>query len=367
MELEKQKNIGASILLRLLFIGGVPTFLTLALILIAIFAAIMAVFSHQQEEQSTNIGGGIGGTAAVTQSVLRYEPLVREAAKKYGVEDHVQLLLAKMMQESGGRVPDVLQSSESIGLPPNTITDPAVSIDVGVRYFAKVLKQAGGDVKLTLQSYNFGSGFINYCKTRGGYSKQNAVAFSNMMAAKMGWKRYGDVNYVDHVLRYLKGASPSTPVNTGVAMSGGSAAVASYYLNTFRISTPFAPNGINDGVHGARGHRGIDLAGKTSGGAMGKPVLSVTDGVVEQVLINNPEAGNGVRIRSGNIQYSYIHMQHAPPVKVGQKVKAGDQIGNIGSTGFSTGAHLDFKIRDYGNGGAFIDPEKVLKQMMAKK
>lgn len=328
---------------------------------------ITAPFLESENNNTAPQGGGMGGTAAVTQSVLRYEPLVREAAKKYGVEEHVQLLLAKMMQESGGRVPDVLQSSESIGLPPNTITDPAVSIDVGVRYFAKVLKQAGGDVKLTLQSYNFGSGFINYCKTRGGYSKQNAVAFSNMMAAKMGWRRYGDVNYVDHVLRYLKGASPSTPVNTGVAMSGGSAAVANYYLTKFRISTPFAPGGINDGVHGARGHRGVDFAGLTSGAAMGKPVLSVTDGVVEAVLISNPEAGNGVRIRSGNIQYSYIHMQYPPPVKVGQKVKAGDQIGKIGSTGFSTGAHLDFKVRDYGNGGAFIDPEKVLKEMMAKK
>ncbi|MGM0874728.1 MAG: lysozyme family protein [Bacillota bacterium] len=136
---------------------------------------------------------------------MRYEPLVTKYAQKYGIESYVQLLLAKIMQESGGRLPDVMQSSESIGLPRNTIVDPEFSIDVGVKYFASVLKSAKGDIKLALQSYNFGGGFIPYAQERGGYSKEVAVAFSNMMASKLGWSRYGDVNYVDNVLRYLSG------------------------------------------------------------------------------------------------------------------------------------------------------------------
>lgn len=173
----------------------------LTLILTLIFMAIFA-----GNEQDTPMGDSFdgGAVADVSPLVLRYQPLVELYAKKYGVESYVPLLLAKMMQESGGRLPDVMQSSESLGLPMNTITDPEVSIDVGIRYFASVLKDAGGDVKLALQSYNFGGGFIPYANARGGYSKPVAVAFSQMMAAKQGWARYGDVDYVDHVLRYLK-------------------------------------------------------------------------------------------------------------------------------------------------------------------
>ncbi|TDK58164.1 endopeptidase [Bacillus salipaludis] len=157
-------------------------------------------------------GDGAGGTAQVSAEVLRYEPLVTEYAKKYGVEQYVQLLLAKMMRETGGRLPDVMQSSESIGLPPNSITDPEESIDVGVKYFAKIIKKAKGDIKLSLQSYNFGAGFIDYANKRGGYSKEVAIEFSRMMAAEMGWDSYGDVNYVDHVLRYYNAENDSVVV-----------------------------------------------------------------------------------------------------------------------------------------------------------
>ncbi|MGM0904417.1 MAG: lysozyme family protein [Bacillota bacterium] len=110
--------------------------------------------------------------------------------------------MALIQQESGGRHLDVMQSSESIGLPPGAITDPEYSIQLGVKYFAEVMKQAKGDIHLALQSYNFGNGFIGYALERGGYSKEVAILFSDMMAEKMGWSRYGDVNYVENVLRY---------------------------------------------------------------------------------------------------------------------------------------------------------------------
>ncbi|MCP1354669.1 XkdQ/YqbQ family protein [Aneurinibacillus migulanus] len=143
-----------------------------------------------------------GGKATVNSNVRRYEELVRKYAAKYGIENMTELLLAKMMQESKGLGGDPMQSSESLGLPPNTIKDPEKSIEQGVKYFAQVLEKAKGDVKLALQSYNFGSGFIDYALARGGYSKEVAKQYSAMMAKKKGWSRYGDVNYVDHVLQY---------------------------------------------------------------------------------------------------------------------------------------------------------------------
>ncbi|WP_240416526.1 bifunctional lytic transglycosylase/C40 family peptidase [Paenibacillus periandrae] len=147
-------------------------------------------------------GSMYAGQAKVSEAVSRYEPLVRKYAIINNIEDQVNLILAMIQQESGGGLLDVMQSSESAGLPPNTLTDPEISIMYGVKHFASVFRSAGGDVNLTLQSYNFGGGFIPYANERGGYSKENVVAFSQMMAAKNGWSRYGDVDYVDHVMRY---------------------------------------------------------------------------------------------------------------------------------------------------------------------
>lgn len=152
--------------------------------------------------QGEPMGGIMPGTAQVSEDVRRYEPLLRKYAELNGVQDQLEIIMALIMQESGGRSLDVMQSSESCGLPANSITDPEYSIQCGMKHFAKVFRSAGGDIKLTLQSYNFGSGFISYCKTRGGYSKENVIAFSEMWAAKKGWERYGDVDYVEHVMRY---------------------------------------------------------------------------------------------------------------------------------------------------------------------
>lgn len=65
-----------------------------------------------------------------------------------------------------------MHSSESIGLPPRTITDPEYSIQIGVEYFANVMKQAEGDIYIALQAYNFGAGFIDFVLDLGGIQKK---------------------------------------------------------------------------------------------------------------------------------------------------------------------------------------------------
>lgn len=205
----------------------------------------------------------------------------------------------------------------------------------------------------------------NYLAKNGGSSGNYRRAVYQYNHA--GW-------YVDRVFKFMnlytsKGAT-AVSVNATQTTGGqsgpvlhGAAGVASYYLNTFRISTPFAPHGINDGVHGARGHRGIDLARKSGASILGMDVKSLSEGVVTQVLIWNPEAGNGVRIQSGNYQFSYIHMQAPPNVRVGDKVTIGQTLGGIGSTGFSTGPHLDLKVK---LNNQYIDPAGLLRQMMGQ-
>lgn len=185
--------------------------LILVLLMIPLFVMMLNpsdseenAFQTQDDEET--------GTIMVSAEVERYRPLFEKYAKKYGVEKLVNILMALTMQESGGRVPDVMQSSESLGLPPNTITDPEQSIDAGVRHFKAVYTSAKGDVDLALQAYNFGGGFITWVQNgKGGkYTLSLAQEFSSMMAGKMGWGRYGDPEYVPHVRRYLKPASKFT-------------------------------------------------------------------------------------------------------------------------------------------------------------
>lgn len=151
----------------------------------------------------------------VTVEVQAYEPIIRKYAKQYGIAEYVELIKAVMMQESGGIGADPMQSSENgfnIKYPrqPNGITDPEYSIDCGVQEIKSCLVSAEArtpvdmaEIKLALQGYNFGNGYIFWAKTSyGGYTLANAAEFSEKMAEEKGWSSYGDKQYVPHVLRY---------------------------------------------------------------------------------------------------------------------------------------------------------------------
>ena len=119
------------------------------------------------------------------------------------------------MQESGGRGLDPMQAAEgsfNTKYPhePNGIKDPEYSIQCGVQELKAALTSAEVEspidmehIKLALQGYNFGNGYISWAKTNyGGYSYANAVEFSTTQASRLGWSSYGDTQYVSHVLRY---------------------------------------------------------------------------------------------------------------------------------------------------------------------
>lgn len=169
-------------------------------------------------------------TANVSEEVLAYRAAVERIASKYGMGQYVELILAVMMQESGGRGTDVMQASESsyntkYSHAPGSITDPEYSIECGIQALKHVLTKAGctgptdlDRIKLALQGYNYGSGYIDWAMARdGGYTKENAIAYSDMMCARPNWhySRYGDKEYVDHVLCYyvITSTGGSYPAN----------------------------------------------------------------------------------------------------------------------------------------------------------
>ena len=162
-------------------------------------------------------GGGSDSTSytPVSAEVKAYEPLIQKYAKQYGIPEYVELIKAVMMQESGGRGLDPMQAAEgsfNTRYPhePNGIKDPEYSIECGVQELKAALISAEVEnpidmerIKLALQGYNFGNGYISWAKSNyGGYSYANAVEFSTMQAQRLGWEKYGDTQYPAHVLRY---------------------------------------------------------------------------------------------------------------------------------------------------------------------
>ena len=114
--------------------------------------------------------GGGGSSSWVTgmnlsAEVLKHQPMVEKYAKEYGISEYVPYLLAIIQVESGGTGSDVMQSSESMGLPPNSL-DTESSIKQGCKYFASLLSSAENqgieDINVVVQSYNYGGGYIDY-------------------------------------------------------------------------------------------------------------------------------------------------------------------------------------------------------------
>lgn len=154
----------------------------------------------------------------ISEDVLAYEEDIKSYAKLYDMEAYVTLIEAVMMQESKGKGTDVMQCSECMyntlyDQTPNAITDPLYSIEVGIRYLKHCLELAGASgaddieaIKLALQGYNFGSGYITWVQeTDGIYTEENAETFSEMMKSSKDTAVYGDTKYVQHVLRYYVG------------------------------------------------------------------------------------------------------------------------------------------------------------------
>ena len=101
-----------------------------------------------------------------------------------------------------------------------------------------------------------------------------------------------------------------------------------------------------------RAHKGIDY-----GAPRGTPIRTVGDGKVEFAGWQRGY-GNAVEIRHGNGKSTfYAHMTRIN-VRKGQSVAQGDNIGTVGSTGWSTGPHLHFEFRV---NGQHQDPRRLLR------
>lgn len=338
-----------------LIIGGI----LLAIIILVVFiSGIIATIGGGTTDESQFNNPTIPGSARVSPEVAQYKGAVFDELSKYNLSQYTELLLALMMQESGGRGNDPMQASESYCGYIGCITDPQLSIEQGVYYFTQVLEQANYDVPLALQSYNFGLGFITYVMQNGGsYSKELAISFSQMMYETLkhtGIYRchrpeaiqyqacYGDIGYVDAVMRYLPTLGVDSPVIDGDLNSP--------LDRDLHVTSPF---GWRDLGFGPEFHKGVDFRCNES-----NSVHSIKDGKIVYAGWSNGY-GNLVTVQHGDYDYSsYAHLDRID-VSNGQQVNGGSQLGMCGNTGRSLGSHLHFEIKTEMWGGQ-MDPAQFL-------
>lgn len=98
-----------------------------------------------------------------------------------------------------------------------------------------------------------------------------------------------------------------------------------------------------------RPHKGVDIAAP-----IGTPIMAAASGEVISAGWNSGGYGNLVKVKHPNGSVTFYAHNHKIMVRRGQQVKQGQQIAQMGSTGFSTGSHLHFEIRP--NGKAPVNP-----------
>ena len=128
---------------------------------------------------------------------------------------------------------------------------------------------------------------------------------------------------------------------------------------------PEAPNYFDGYIWPARGtvtsgygwrwgrmHRGVDVAGP-----VGTPIVAAAPGVVESAGWNSGGFGNLVEIRHPDGSMTRYAHNNRLNVSAGQSVRQGQQIAEMGSTGYSTGPHLHFEVH---KGGGAVNPVAFL-------
>lgn len=178
-----------------------------------LFILSVVVENDDNEEQ---------GGRVLSEDVLAYRDTIEQELAKSGQESLAPLVLSVMMQESGGRGDDPMQSSESRCGEVGCIEDPEESVAQGIAHFLRMLEEAEGEEAVAIQAYNFGRGFIGFVEENGGeFSEDLAVQFAQQQYKQVENPEdyrcirpeseeldacYGDIHYVEAVYSYLPAA-----------------------------------------------------------------------------------------------------------------------------------------------------------------
>lgn len=123
-------------------------------------------------------------------------------------------------------------------------------------------------------------------------------------------------------------------------------------LRFSRISSRFSNSRLHPVLKIRRPHHGIDYAAPS-----GTPVEAIGDGTIIEMGYRGG-GGRQIKIRhNGTYSSAYLHLKgYGPGLRVGSRVQQGQVIGYVGSSGLSTGPHLDFRVWQ---NNSPVDPLKI--------
>jgi hypothetical protein len=311
-----------------------------------------------------NIGSNITGNANIVAWLEKY-------TKLYGISDYIGLAYALIMVENPGTdgTDDIMQSSESAGYPgPGYLTGEA-SVKQGCKHLAQQIKNGQDqnvDIWGVMQGYNFGSAYIPWLSNRGGVNTTDlAEVYSRtVVAPSLG-------NTTGATYPYVNAVSQADG-RTYLYVNGGNfhyAAMIRQYVKVNEsvgyvvpISKPVTVTSeFGYRYHPITGsyelHNGIDLVN----GNATTPIYASAAGEVVIAGSYPDWYGNYVVIKHSDGLYTGYAHQSQLRVSVGDTVNQGQQIGNMGTTGPSTGPHLHFQFFTNGpwpSNSDFINPRE---------
>lgn len=311
-----------------------------------------------------NIGSNITGNGNIVAWLEKYTRL-------YGISDYIGLAYALIMVENPGTdgTDDIMQSSESAGYPgPGYLTGEA-SVKQGCKHLAQQIKNGQDqnvDIWGVMQGYNFGSAYIPWLANRGGVNTTDlAEVYSRtVVAPSLG-------NTTGATYPYVNAVSQADG-RTYLYVNGGNfhyAAMIRQYVKVNESSGYVVPiskpvtvtSEFGYRYHPITGsyelHNGIDLVN----GNATTPIYASAAGEVVIAGSYPDWYGNYVVIKHSDGLYTGYAHQSQLRVSVGDTVNQGQQIGNMGTTGPSTGPHLHFQFFTNGpwpSNSDFINPRE---------
>jgi murein DD-endopeptidase MepM/ murein hydrolase activator NlpD len=120
------------------------------------------------------------------------------------------------------------------------------------------------------------------------------------------------------------------------------------------VTSAFSRSRMHPILKEYRAHLGVDYKAPT-----GAPVVAVADGVVVSAAMSGA-SGRMVHLRHSNgFESQYLHLS-SMAVKAGERVRQGELVGRVGSSGQATAAHLDYRLK---KNGVFINPVTAHRSM----
>lgn len=288
-----------------------------------------------------------------------WKPMILAAAAKHNVDPNALAIM--MLIESAGD-PQAQSPSGAVGLmqimpktgesiakerqmgdySPDKLSDPATNIDFGAWYLARQVdtfgkdKDAAARVELAAAAYNGGpksvQEYLSGQKPLSDETTQYKSLVSGMWNERSASESQTYRTWRERIRTRAAQRATSPVAEAQITMPYGDA------------TNPFSGK--------VEKHAGIDLAKEA-----GSPVMAPLGGKVRSAG-NEGDKGNAVVIDHGNGLESRFHHLGELNVAPGQTLAKGDKIGTVGSTGKSTGPHVHFEVRDFGEP---IDPTQYVK------